>query len=34
MDDCTFWYTNEYLKTTGTLWATRINTFTLGACTP
>ena len=27
-DDCTFWYTQEYIKTTGSFnWATRINSF-------
>jgi len=27
-DDCTFWYTNEYLKTDGTFnWSTRISNF-------
>ncbi|HMA36696.1 MAG TPA: PQQ-binding-like beta-propeller repeat protein [Chloroflexia bacterium] len=32
-DDCTFWYTNEYLATTGTApWRTRIGAFKLPSC--
>jgi hypothetical protein len=32
-DDCTFWYTNEYLKTDGTFnWSTRIASFKLPGC--
>lgn len=32
-DDCTMWYTNEYLATSGTFnWHTRIASFKLGAC--
>jgi len=32
-DDCTFWYTTEYLKTTGAFnWSTRIASFKLGSC--
>ena len=32
-DDCTFWYTNEYLKTTGSFnWSTRIGTFKFPSC--
>ncbi len=32
-DDCTFWYTNEYLKTSGTFnWSTRIASFQLPNC--
>jgi hypothetical protein len=32
-DDCTFWYTNEYLKSNGTFnWSTRIGSFKLGTC--
>src|SRR5260370_42021003 len=28
VDDCTFWYTNEYLKTSGSFnWSTRIASF-------
>ena len=33
VDDCTFWYTNEYLKTTGSFnWSTRIGTFKFPGC--
>lgn len=33
VDDCTFWYTQEYLKTTGTFnWSTRINNFKFPGC--
>jgi hypothetical protein len=28
-DDLTFWYTNEYLATTGPIWRTRIGSFKL-----
>lgn len=32
-DECTFWYTNEYLKTTGSMnWSTFIINFKLAAC--
>jgi hypothetical protein len=32
-DDCTFWYTNQYLPTTGSFnWATFIGSFKLSAC--
>jgi hypothetical protein len=32
-DDCTFWYTNEYLKTTGAFnWSTRIGSFKFPGC--
>jgi hypothetical protein len=32
-DDCTMWYTNEYLSTDGTFnWRTRIASFKLAAC--
>src|SRR5215472_6916895 len=32
-DDCTFWYTNEYMKTTGIFnWNTRIATFKFPNC--
>jgi hypothetical protein len=35
VDDCTFWYTNEYLKTSGTFnWSTQIASFTLAGCGP
>jgi hypothetical protein len=34
IDDCTFWYTNEYLKTTGQFnWSTRIASFKFPGCT-
>ena len=33
VDDCTFWYTTEYLKTIGTFnWSTRIASFKLSTC--
>jgi Concanavalin A-like lectin/glucanases superfamily/Domain of unknown function (DUF2341) len=33
VDDCTFWYTNEYLKTNGTFnWSTRIVSFKFPTC--
>jgi len=33
VDDCTFWYTNEYLKASGTFnWSTRIGSFKLPNC--
>jgi len=32
-DDCTFWYTNEYLKANGTFnWSTRIASFKFPGC--
>jgi hypothetical protein len=32
-DDCTFWYTNEYLSTGGTFnWHTRIGSFKISGC--
>ncbi len=32
-DDCTFWYTNEYIQTTGpAFWQTRIGAFRLPGC--
>ena len=32
-DDCTFWYTQEYMKTTGSFnWNTRINSFKFTNC--
>lgn len=32
-DDCTFWYTNEYLQVTGTApWRTRIGSFVFPTC--
>ena len=34
VDDCTFWYTNEYLKISGTFnWSTRIASFKFPGCT-
>jgi hypothetical protein len=33
VDDCTFWYTNEYLTSNGTWnWSTRIASFKLASC--
>jgi hypothetical protein len=33
VDDCTFWYTAEYLKTNGTFnWSTRIASFKMDTC--
>jgi hypothetical protein len=33
IDDCTFWYTNEYLKSSGTFnWSTRIASFSFPSC--
>ncbi|HYY42790.1 MAG TPA: carboxypeptidase regulatory-like domain-containing protein, partial [Pyrinomonadaceae bacterium] len=35
LDDCTFWYTNEYFAATSSgAWQTRIGSFTFGPCTP
>jgi hypothetical protein len=32
-DDCTFWYTNEYLPANGSFnWATRIASFKFSSC--
>ena len=33
VDDCTFWYTQEYYATTGTAWRTRIGNFKFTQCT-
>ncbi|MHB8448261.1 MAG: beta strand repeat-containing protein [Rudaea sp.] len=34
VDDCTFWYTNEYIPTTGEFnWKTRIGSFKFPGCT-
>ena len=34
VDDCTFWYTNEYIAVNGTFnWHTRIGSFKLSSCT-
>jgi hypothetical protein len=33
VDDCTFWYTNEYLKSSGTFnWSTEIVSFKFPGC--
>ena len=33
VDDCTFWYTSEYLKANGTFnWSTRIHSFKINGC--
>jgi hypothetical protein len=32
-DDCTFWYTTEYMPPTGTTWSTRIASFSFPSCT-
>jgi hypothetical protein len=33
VDDCTFWYTNQYLKTTGAWnWSTRVAWFKFDSC--
>lgn len=32
VDDCTFWFTNEYYATTGTDWSTRIGVFSFPGC--
>lgn len=33
VDDCTFWYTGEYIKTDGTFnWSSRINSFKISNC--
>ena len=34
VDDCTFWYTNEYYETTGNDWQTRIGSFKFPSCNP
>ncbi|HEV8434004.1 MAG TPA: hypothetical protein VGR95_11375, partial [Thermoanaerobaculia bacterium] len=35
VDQCTFWYTNEYLKTNGAFnWSTRIASYKFPSCTP
>ena len=34
VDDCTFWYTNEYLQSTGAAWSTRIANFSFTCCNP
>jgi hypothetical protein len=32
VDDCTFWYANEYLVTTGNSWHTRIESLKFPGC--
>jgi hypothetical protein len=33
VDDCTFWYTNQYLATSGTFnWHTRITSLKVAGC--
>lgn len=33
VDDCTFWYTNEYIKTNGSFnWSMRIGSFKYPGC--
>jgi hypothetical protein len=32
VDDCTFWYTQEYMKVTGNDWQTRIGSFKFPSC--
>jgi hypothetical protein len=33
LDDCTFWYTNEYLKSSGSFnWSTRVGSFKFASC--
>ena len=35
VDDCTFWYTDQYLKSTGSFnWSTRIASFKFSSCVP
>jgi hypothetical protein len=31
-DDCTFWYTSEYLKSNGLKWSTHIDSFKFASC--
>ncbi len=33
VDDCTFWYTNEYQPKNGNAWSTRIASFSFSGCT-
>ncbi len=34
-DDCTFWYTNEYIPADGSFnWKTRVGSFRFGSCVP
>jgi hypothetical protein len=33
VDDCTFWYTGQYLKSNGTWnWSTRVASFKINGC--
>ena len=32
VDGCTFWYTNQYIETTSSVWQTRIGSFMLPGC--
>jgi hypothetical protein len=32
VDDCTFWYTQEYYETTGSVWTTRVGSFKFPSC--
>ena len=35
VDDCTFWYTSEYLNQSGTFnWSTRVGSFKFSSCSP
>ena len=34
VDDCTFWYVNEYLPTNGSNWRLRIGAFKFTQCSP
>jgi hypothetical protein len=34
VDDCTFFYTTEYVPTTGSTWSTRIVSFSFPSCVP
>jgi uncharacterized repeat protein (TIGR03803 family) len=33
LDDCTFWYTNQYLSANGAPWRTRVGSFRFPSCT-
>jgi hypothetical protein len=32
VDDCTFWYSNQYLKSSGVYWSTQIASFKIPSC--
>jgi hypothetical protein len=32
VDDCTFWFTTEYMASNGTNWQTQIGSFKLASC--